>query len=233
MKILAILLSFFLASPAFASGRLFASASSQSATSSTAIATAAPLTMFACVRRTNTGVSGTVMAVSDSGNQNSFRMRINLNDDPIAMVTAASSDGSAVISGTVSSGVWQRVTVVFTSATSRTVYWNGSTANDTTNLTPGSIDRTSIAAIVGGEFFNGDIAWAFFWNAALTAAEASALESGAHPMRIRPISRVAAYPFWGFQSPEPNITAATSALTLNNTPVASTGGCPMPLMSGQ
>lgn len=236
MKIISLLLSLCLSTPVFANGRLFTAASSNKAQGGASV-TDYPFTIFACVRRASTGSAHAAVGIADASENNQYtRIGVSNNDDPFARTQNGATDASTSISTTIGSGTWHRITGVFASSTSRTIYWNGSSANDTTSAAQSGIDQTTIGAIgglvAGQEFFNGDIAWVVIWNVALTAAEISALESGAHPMRVRQSSRATSHPLWAMHSPEINIGSQGVSLTLTGT-AATAGGCPMPPWSGQ
>lgn len=83
---------------------------------------------------------------------------------------------------------WQHVCVVFASATSRTAYINGvGGAVDTVSVTPINISKIFIGARSDQAFtFNGTVAEAAVYNAALTQEEITMLSKGISPELVRP-----------------------------------------------
>lgn len=103
--------------------------------------------------------------------------------------------GQATTTATATVSTWAHCAGVFSSATSRTAYLNGSasTAN-TTNVALVAVDTATIGVTRVHPnwltFFDGNIAEAAVWSAALDAAEIAALAKGVSPRLIRPQSLV-------------------------------------------
>ena len=120
--------------------------------------------------------------------------------DPLS---ATDYDGStsaqANSGGSVSSGTWSHGGAVFSGASSRAVYLNGTkTTNTTTTSTNlAATDRTYTGAFVSGTSqFSGDLAEIAIWNVALTDDEMTSLAAGCSPLRIRPASLQYYAPLW-------------------------------------
>lgn len=222
--------------PALGSGRRFTAASTESAIVESAVVTAPPFSVYACYRRAAAGAHHVLWTVTNNTNSSRYHhLWISNVDDPISVSNDNAAVGSATIATTVTANAWHRQIGTWSATNRRDVYYEGATASNTTSSTPTGINRTAIgleADLTPALYFDGDIAWVIVWNAVLSAAEISALESGAHPMRIRPISRVGAWPMWAMHSPEINIASQGFSLTLTGT-TATTGGCPLPPWSGQ
>jgi hypothetical protein len=116
--------------------------------------------------------------------------------NPIRIVHASTGIGVADSTSGFSVNVWSHATGVFTSASSRTAYFDGgSPGTETTNVgSATSWDRTFIGAQsfnnVAVAYADGRIAEAAIWNATLTAAEINSLGKGFKPYRIRPQSLI-------------------------------------------
>lgn len=94
---------------------------------------------------------------------------------------------------------WQHACGVWASTSDRRSFVNGgSRGNETTALTPSGIDRTIIGAQksldAAQDFMWGRIAHAAIWNVALEDAEVRMLAMGALPTSIRPFSLQAYWP---------------------------------------
>lgn len=107
---------------------------------------------------------------------------------------------------------------VWTSATSRAIYLDGSNkGTDTNSSTPANMDRTSIGREMDsspGDSWDGMIAEFAVWNVALTDAEALILAAGYSPQFVRPGSLVA---YWPLFNGAVNAVDVVGGLTLTNT----------------
>lgn len=178
----------------------------------TAIRTTTPLT-FACWAKWNTlGTNTMLMTIGDNASTTTLlnRFRLNKNASDILQAAAANTTTSGnSASGTIAAtNTWYHCAAVFTSSTSRLGYLDGvaGTAN-TTSITPGSLDDTTIGASTFGSgsvgtYMNGQIAEAGIWSVALTADEIASLAKGVSPNFIRPASLLAYWPLIGNFSPE-------------------------------
>lgn len=129
--------------------------------------------------------------------------------------------------GTWTVDTWQQVGGAFASATSIYAVLNGVRGAEQTGassgltfavmdeLTLGRYDRTSV---FGSQ--NGQIAHAAIWSAALTETEWASLGAGISPMRIRPQSLHAYFPFLGRNTNDIDIIRAKT-FTATGTTVSS------------
>ena len=115
--------------------------------------------------------------------------------DPICATkyTGGTDTGEAVSSAGYTPGQWNHGCAVFESNTSRSVYINGAgKVTSTTNRPAGNrITRIAVAALARNTlsaFFNGRVAEAAIWTAALDDAEVASLAKGMSPSLIRPQS---------------------------------------------
>lgn len=112
---------------------------------------------------------------------------------------ADTSFGEADLNSGFSSGVWAHCAGVFSSASSRSVFVNGSKATNTTSSTP----PTAMQSIHVGHYAtavsycDGQLAELGIWNVALTDDEITALARGLSPLRVRPSALVNYYPLIG------------------------------------
>lgn len=109
----------------------------------------------------------------------------------IANGVASDADATAAFQ----QSVWQQVTSVFASSSSRNIYLDGgNSSSNTTSSTPTGVDRIDIGARINsgvwGLYMDGSLSDIAIWSATLTAAEISSLAKGFKPTRIRPQSLV-------------------------------------------
>ncbi len=101
---------------------------------------------------------------------------------------------STATAGTFIVNTWHHCVAVFASNTSRTAYFDGTAGTENTDTRSAvSSDRVAIGRAGDtspGDYFSGRIAEVGIWNAALTAAEITALSKGYSPQLIRPQSLV-------------------------------------------
>jgi hypothetical protein len=110
--------------------------------------------------------------------------------DPIyAWAESVSTAGIAESTTGYTAGVWHHGCAVFTSTTSRAAYIDGgSKGTNTTNTTPGSIDRIGLAVRADDSptaLLDGRLAEVGIWNVALTDAEVAVLAQGYAPPCVR------------------------------------------------
>lgn len=147
-------------------------------------------------------------------------------------VNSAGSAGSATSTTGFTSGAWSHAAAVYTSATSRTAYCNGTGAStNTTNIDPGSVSLLKIGArttgSVTGAFFQGSIAEFGVWNIALSAADVAALAAGFSPRHVRPQSLIFYAPLMN------NLTDRRGGVALTNNNGATTTAHPRQYASFQ
>ncbi len=181
--------------------RRFISSSSQYLERSAAVATAAPLTMACWLSRTS-GVDMALMALNrNSGTIQEFSL-LAFSTGELAAQTVNSTVAQAATASQMTIGNWHHCTAVFASATSRSVFINGSSkVTNTTSKTPTGINTTAIGRVSRATpaFYNdGQIHWPAIWSVALTDAEVLRLAQGVDPRMIRPQNLVA---FWPLTTP--------------------------------
>jgi len=155
--------------------------------------TAAPLTI-ACWFNQTASAAGLLVSIGVNGGGDRLQIFTN---GPLSQAVAAGAiqggtSGQSVLTGVPTAGEWNHAAGVFTSATSRTAYWNGAAGTpNTTSATPSGVNSVVIGARYNttlGAYFSGSIAEVAIWNAALTAEEIASLSKGFHPTLIRPAS---------------------------------------------
>lgn len=176
-----------------------ASASKQYISGAGAPASGTPLTLAVMVYPTDNGtVSPTFFSLDKISGQQLFQLyRLQITDSPPLPLRAMAASGGTLpqaSGGTISANSWNHAAGVYSSSTSRTAYANGTagTAN-TTSVTPSGMDNVNIGVrwyTTLAEYFQGRVAEAAIWSAALTAAEIVSLNKGFRPYRIRPQSLV-------------------------------------------
>lgn len=198
--------------------------SSAFAENANAIVNDVPCTL-ACWFDVDTAVDAQLVGVGDTSGNDYMRLVSNSS----GAVAAQSFDGTTFASGnsdTNSSvgGGWFHAAAVFGSATSRIAYLDGDPGTENTTsvtVTPANIDRTVIGANKNFGtttlYFDGQIAEAAIWGAALTEAEILALADGCSPLLVRPGSLVAWWPLIGRFSTEIDLVGGYG-LTLSGSP---------------
>jgi len=201
MRIIALFLALFLA-VSLEAARTFVRASNQFLEVNAPTATAYPISISGWFKTNdltvNQVVAGNGTTVTGIGVYLFFRGATA--GDP---VSATDYDGStsaqANSGGSVTSGTWTHGGAVFSGASSRAVFLNGTkTTNTTTTSTNlAATDRTYIGAFISGTSqFSGDLAEVAIWNVALTDDEMISLAAGCSPLLIRPASLQFYAPLW-------------------------------------
>ena len=182
--------------------RLFDDASLQYLENTSAIATAAPITMAAWAYTDDATISENVLGIGGNGTVNSFRLNFGgaTAGDPIRAISAEAGVFAIAVTTTgFSANTWHQVCVVFAAADDRRAFIDGGSkgTNATTN-TPGSLSYTQIATVreasSQGGYFSGSIAEAAIWNIALSDEEIALLAKGFSPLFFRPQSLLAYWP---------------------------------------
>ena len=191
-----------------------------------AAVTAVPLTMACWAKWNNLATATMLMTIGDNASTtsllNRFRLNKNASDAILAAAANTTTSGNSTAGTVTATNTWYHCAGVYTSATSRTGYLDGvaGTAN-TTNLTPTSLDDTTIGASTFGSgsvgtYMDGQIAEAAIWNVALTAAEIASLAKGMSPLMVRPASLISYWPLVGNFSPEIDLHGRLE-MTVNGT----------------
>ncbi len=165
-----------------------------------AVVTAAPLSMACWFNGDSAATSMALLGTSTAGNPLEARINLaamaNAAGQKLRMTTHDGTTGDILeTTAAWSVGAWEHACGVWTSSTSRKVFLNGgNSATSTASVVPVLPDRTNIGArhnVSGrGSFFDGLIAEAAIWNAALTDDEVLSLARGFSPKSIRPQSLV-------------------------------------------
>lgn len=105
-------------------------------------------------------------------------------------INSTNTDGTAISTSSYTAGSWQHACGVWTSSTSRSIYYNGTNeATNTTNITPTAGDVTNLyigRQLFGITYFDGKMAEVGIWNTDLTAAEIASLAKGMTCDKVRP-----------------------------------------------
>lgn len=189
--------------------RVFASASSQYLSRTSAVVASTTCTISLWFRTSGTGtMGGCGMYLPSAGADRWQTLQFGSQS-----VLARSYNGTTSVtasSGTYSTVAWNHGAAVFASATSRIAYVDAvAGAENTTNVNVTGLTHTDIGRInwaSGSQFyFDGRMAFVAIWTAALSADEIASLGQklngvpcGVHPTRIRPESLVACWPLGGF-----------------------------------
>jgi len=125
-------------------------------------------------------------------------------------------------------GEWKPVLAVYTSTTSRTIYYDGKSFTSTTDvgITWTDFNRLTIGirARTGDGFFNGEVANACVWNTALTPEDYAAILSAQDPSTIKSANVV---DYWSLSTQAATQTGKNGrVLTATNTAQASTHPAP-------
>lgn len=171
-----------------------------------AVVTSAPLTLACWFNCDSATVSGILVSITNSGVSGNFtRFALaaagTVTGDPLRIFATDTigNSGNADTTSGYTTGTWHHGCGVFESTTSRSVYIDGgSSATNTTSITPTLLDRTNIGVqfvqssggTSGSSFFDGKIAEVGIWNAALTTAEVASLAKGMTCDKVRPQSLV-------------------------------------------
>jgi hypothetical protein len=120
------------------------------------------------------------------------------------------------------SGVWYHACCTYDSTNGLKTYLNG--VSDGTAAANGALQTGSNPFMIGYDSnfspardFNGSLADAAHWSAALSTSEVVALAAGARPSTIRPLSLLGWWPLGGVQSPEPDLSGNKNNGTLTGT----------------
>jgi hypothetical protein len=209
--------------------RTFVRTSSQVIYRTSAVLTAAPITMACWFKLTDITNFQALMSLARNnatfGDFFILAARGDVASDPLEANCFSSSPNGFGVAATTSgyaANTWHHGCAVFASATDRRVYLNGgSKGTNATSTNPISIDRTSIGALYRNTpagYCDGLLAEAGIWNVALSDEEAAILAKGYSPLLVRPASLVAYWPLIGRYSPEIDIKGGY-ALTVSGATV--------------
>ena len=152
-----------------------------------------PFTMACWFNPANVTAGGTLMSLGVANGVDRFQMvnRGDLAGDFIAISSlVGAAEGTATSTIGYTANTWHHAAAVCTSITGRSIFLNGGgKATNTTSSNPAGINNILQGArwsTSRGFFFNGRIAEAAIWNAALTDDEVISLSKGFAPSLIRP-----------------------------------------------
>lgn len=160
--------------------------------------TGPPLTMCCWFNSDNNGgANGAIpIYIGDPATFNRYLLALFNSKIECQVLNASNIGGPAISTSNFSTGTWTHAGAVYSTTSSRSVYFNGvNEATNTTLIAPSSITRIQI----GRQQFNNNsgIAWldgrlaeVGIWNAALTAAEIASIAKGMTCDKIRPQSLV-------------------------------------------
>lgn len=164
-----------------------------------ALLTAAPITMACWFRPNAVDTDYTLIAIGLNGGVNESFMLLasgTVAGDPVRAFTRTTSAAVAATTTGFSANTWHHGCAVFASATDRRAFIDGgSKGTNATNKVPSGPDRTVIGATPQPTtLFNGRIAEAAIWNVALMDNEVAMLAAGVSPLRVRPSALVGYWP---------------------------------------
>jgi hypothetical protein len=172
--------------------------SNQSIDATSAVLTAAPITMSILMNVNNVTTRFVILSISERFLVNDHFATLaagNISGDPIQALSqqAPGIGGIAATSTGFSASTWHSAISVFSAANSRAAYLDGAgKGTDTNNVVP-TVNTTSIGRLwrnFDNNWTNGRLAEAGIWNAALTDDEVASLAKGFKPYRVRPQSLV-------------------------------------------
>lgn len=165
-------------------------------TSAQSPVTAPPLTISCWFNSDNNGGNfGAIpVYIGDPATTNRYLLALFASKIEIVSRNAANANGTAISTSTFSTGTWTHGAGVYTSTSSRSVYFNGiNEATNTTTISPSSITRIQIGRQefnnnAGISWVDGRLAEVGIWDVALTAAEVASLAKGMSCDKVRPQS---------------------------------------------
>jgi hypothetical protein len=166
--------------------------SNQYLTVASAPATAAPLTIAAWFRKSNTTIKNGIFLRSTANTTNSMGFYFGASSSVRGFIQAGSGTTTDFpASGSYSTNTWGHACFVESSSTNRTIYRDGgNSANNTLSRVPAGINQLEVAHFNNATTFDGQFAEVGIWNAALTAAEVESLAKGMTCDKVRPQSLV-------------------------------------------
>jgi hypothetical protein len=169
----------------------FTAASSMYLSVNSAPVTALPLTISIWGLQTSTATKA-LICMGNKASANRTQLQFNSANTVSLSYAGTLGAGNITSVDTISNDIWYNLCVVAESATLRTLYLNGvSVGTSTVNAgVPSAYDNVSIGSRFfnnsNGVYFNGYIAEAAIYDAALSAEDLSALAKGYSPQFVRP-----------------------------------------------
>lgn len=204
--------------------RRFTAASSQCLFVNSLPVSGYPFTMGVWFRATNASTRRFVMGL---GTSNTERHSLDINTNSSTGVVSAISQsgataGTAQTTAVHAANTWNLIVGVFAASNSRSVTLNGiGKVTNTTTVTPSLGSRLVVGTIaeMGSFFMDGDLAFPFIYNVALSDDDVSQLAAGFHPQQIRPSSLAFFSNLAQGASPEPDNWSGAYPLTVTGSPV--------------
>lgn len=152
---------------------------------STAVVTSTPCTIAAWCNP-DAIHSGYVLIVGHTSDVGRLGLFVANSGELSALQKEGGSVDQAVATSAYVSGVWQHAAGIFTSNALRAAYLNGGNkGTNTTSIATSSLDRTRVGSRPpDAYFFDGKIAEAAVWNAALDDDEIALLAAGFSPLAL-------------------------------------------------
>lgn len=179
--------------------RLFDNTQSEHLRCASPVVLFAPITMAAWVLPNSIYVTDVITVVSDESSYSNYWRLIS--NSTAGYVRFCANDGTESYAETTAAmgAGWNHVCGVEHSVSSRSAFVNrGNKGVNSDTRSPANVDVTGVGAHLdaGGNtlHWNGRIAEAAIWNAALTDLEVAAVGAGAPPFLIRPMSLRAYWP---------------------------------------
>jgi hypothetical protein len=191
-----------------------------------------PFTIFCWMKPNSATTSYMVAGVGQDGvSDNALFIFADGGGDTKVKAFARDNGSSAASSTTAQSTAWQPAMAVFTSSTSRTIYYaSGAAVTDTAPIAPAfsSVNRITVGCRNNDTLhFNGEIEQFALWSAALTQANFDSLAAGALPNTVASGSL---YDYWALLTSAATHTGTNGrVLTATST---TTGGTSPPVSGG-
>lgn len=180
-------------------GRRFVSTGSPILSASSAVVSAAPLTLSAWINGATYANNRTVFGVDDGSSSNRFSIGFSSAGKARFVCTAAGSASNLDTTESIPASTWSHLCGVSESSVARRIYLNSAfTASTTASRTPTGINATKVGRTGGDATAVCLLAFPAAWNTSLTDAEIMQLAQGADPRTIRPQNLVA---FWPLNTP--------------------------------
>lgn len=187
-----------------------------------AAATAVPLTLACWFWAASGTMSGSKRLVNLKASASSHHFGIYI-DNRVYARTFGGSDADATSSNgsAPSEQAWHHACGVFAASNDRRAYLNGGNkGTNATSQTPSGLNQTHVGTFDGSSSaWNGRLAEAAVWSAALTDEEVLSLARGVSPLLIRPDSLASYWPLVGRDGPEIDVKGGRN-LTLTGTSAA-------------